>query len=686
MVDALFDINDDGGDQGFDATINQVLTLHLRTRPSSARSVQFQVWNAAAFDRTKDPLYNPPRKSKGAPDLTLVGGTSGRLVSPVGIDGSVTVTMPSTKGWGWIVRCIVDNGMTRLADGRLVLDLTKIHERMIVIRDDNGARPIISTETTQYEDDGWAGAFITATSGVQGPTGAQGPASVGRAIQIPYTFSSETADADPGAGFLRLNGSENQEDSTTLRLSLFDSTGTIVTPTLALGAARKNVRLRKADDPSKWMSFKVTAMATPADYRNLTISVAVSGKTDTHSPYNPFEDGDQLVLCFDDLGSYHVADFGAVALFFSDPHPLISDALPIGNTAALRAAGDTAHALGGGTVNFSASVYYTADWWGYDVNADTNGSVKFKGAGGFPATLIFALSNDQPNLKLHARTPNLRFVDVEDIQFEGGRQNLSLEIFFYSRFTNCFFWGAQQFAVQMHESGDNVFHGCYWNELVSAGSLGDALYIQSSHVEIIACTVGESGGGIVNQGGFLQLTGGRIFQSWYKGSPYTDYWTDPDAPADVSLSGAVWFAEKPTLVASAEFGLQINGTRISSRYLGLYCEYSHRIVVDGVFWDSEPVVPGDGHFVGFIKCYNYVGDTALKISGQFILTSNGSVGDSGYFINEPSNLLHDAVIDAQVIVQPGCSLTPLSSSAPALLNPGSENNLVNLRVFHSTSV
>jgi len=34
-----------------------------------------------------------------------------------------------------------------------------VHERMVAVRDVNGCRAVVATETTQYDNDGWAGAL-----------------------------------------------------------------------------------------------------------------------------------------------------------------------------------------------------------------------------------------------------------------------------------------------------------------------------------------------------------------------------------------------------------------------------------------------------------------------------------------------------------------------------------------------
>jgi hypothetical protein len=181
MVDALFDIDGDGEDRGFDAAAGQTVALTLRINPSSASSVRFQIWDPAGFDPQKDPIVNPPLKSKDAPVITLQGSTTGSSVAPDGgINGTVSLTLPEQDFVGYLLRCVVNGGQTVLPDGRVVFDRRLVHERMIVVRDGNGDRPIIATETLQYESpDGWAGAFkpgLPGDAGGTGPTGPTGPA------------------------------------------------------------------------------------------------------------------------------------------------------------------------------------------------------------------------------------------------------------------------------------------------------------------------------------------------------------------------------------------------------------------------------------------------------------------------------------------------------------------------------
>jgi hypothetical protein len=160
VAQALFDINADGGNQGFAATNSQVLTLRLRQQPPlGVATVLFQVFNPAGFDPTLRIAANPPRASLAAPALTVVGATSGPSASPATVDGSVTITMPATGSHSWIVRCVVNGGLRTLPGGQQVVDPTLIHERGVYVPTVLGARKVVCTELRQFSDDGWAGAL-----------------------------------------------------------------------------------------------------------------------------------------------------------------------------------------------------------------------------------------------------------------------------------------------------------------------------------------------------------------------------------------------------------------------------------------------------------------------------------------------------------------------------------------------
>jgi hypothetical protein len=159
VANALFDINADGEDRGFEAAQSQVLTLRLRTPVDpSITTVLFQVWNPAGADPELGIAANPPRASSGAPTLTIVGATSGQAVSPTTVSGTVSITLPASSGHSYIVRCVVNGGWRALPGGGVALEPTFIHERGVFIPTGFGLRKVVSTEVNQFAVEGWADA------------------------------------------------------------------------------------------------------------------------------------------------------------------------------------------------------------------------------------------------------------------------------------------------------------------------------------------------------------------------------------------------------------------------------------------------------------------------------------------------------------------------------------------------
>lgn len=122
----------------------------------------------------------------------------------------------------------------------------------------------------------------------------------GGANTFVYAFDTATADADPGPGKLRL-GSATQNTSTIMRIDEADGGGVDITSVLtALGAVTSNtkgsIRLQKNTDPAAWLLLDVTAVATPAGYRNLTCIPRAS------SSANPFVNGDVVQVFIDRNG------------------------------------------------------------------------------------------------------------------------------------------------------------------------------------------------------------------------------------------------------------------------------------------------------------------------------------------------------------------------------------------------
>jgi hypothetical protein len=131
-------------------------------------------------------------------------------------------------------------------------------------------------------------------------TGALNSLAAGTASAIPYIFSTTTTDVDPGAGYLRLNNA-TQNAATVIRADLAGSDGTTFTSLLdtfddSTSTVKGQIVLMKFADPTKWLAFNVTAVATPSGYRNITVANVAS------SAASPFADGDEIILKFTRTG------------------------------------------------------------------------------------------------------------------------------------------------------------------------------------------------------------------------------------------------------------------------------------------------------------------------------------------------------------------------------------------------
>ncbi|WP_114968550.1 hypothetical protein [Rhodoferax ferrireducens] len=131
----------------------------------------------------------------------------------------------------------------------------------------------------------------------------------GTAFAIPYTFSTTTTDADPGAGYLRLDNA-TQNLATTIRADLAGADGSTWTDVLNLiddstSAIKGFVMLQKLGDATKWLLFSVSALALPSGYKNIMVAVVAS------SAASPFANGDSLIFKFTRNGDK--GDAGAAA-------------------------------------------------------------------------------------------------------------------------------------------------------------------------------------------------------------------------------------------------------------------------------------------------------------------------------------------------------------------------------------
>ena len=122
----------------------------------------------------------------------------------------------------------------------------------------------------------------------------------GGGVTVVYTFSSATADADPGNGILRLS-SATQNTSTVIRADDVDGNGAnwravILTLANALNSDTGFIRIVDADDLTKWILWNVTQVSQPTGYSNVTGTVVAS------SEENPFTDSQQVVLLYSKNG------------------------------------------------------------------------------------------------------------------------------------------------------------------------------------------------------------------------------------------------------------------------------------------------------------------------------------------------------------------------------------------------
>lgn len=120
------------------------------------------------------------------------------------------------------------------------------------------------------------------------------------ALSIDYSFSTTTADADPGPGNLRLDNA-TQNAATTIRVDLLDKYGNdwsavLLTLDDSTNTVKGLVRLFDKADPTKFIYAHLTALASPSGYKNIAITVVAS------STASPFAASDVITLEFSRAG------------------------------------------------------------------------------------------------------------------------------------------------------------------------------------------------------------------------------------------------------------------------------------------------------------------------------------------------------------------------------------------------
>lgn len=376
-------------------------------------------------------------------------------------------------------------------------------------------------------------------------------------------------------------------------------------------------------------------------------------------------------LQYDDVMPLLVDSVGAVGLPLSSSIPGNEASFRANNDAALQNAIDTVFNAGGGRIQLSG-IYYTSHAVGFNRTADTNVSVTIEGLGPWPCG-IHSNSSTEPAFRVHTTTGNIRNLYLKDLMFRGGRTGLSLHNCNYCRFDNLYFWGSDGFALQSYAGAFNEFNSPYFTE---SAARGDAVLFVNGADEINGASFGELCGGIVGYGGGLTVHGGISYGCWYRGKNGFNYLTNSVEDLSAIQTG------KQAAFTCIGGDLLLDGVRIGlgQQFVKLHSAYTVGINGCQVISGASPATPpGDANgFEGMIKVTaNPAARLALKISGSQFQWSGV---DSGYFLSDTS-AVHDAMIDAQLIRDAAATITALSTSAPALLNPGTENNLVSLRTF-----
>jgi hypothetical protein len=356
---ALFDVNADGLNQGFNGSSGQALTFTLRS-PSNIRSWVLQTYDAATYDPNLGVFANPPRSSSEAPELDLVGSTTGQAVAAATPSSTITTALPSTaSAHSYIIRSVVDGGV----DDKGRWDPTKVWERMITVNTVNGVRKIVATERTQYSDASWEEPFNKALElfrttlvdqqVVQASTTTALPAytRTGNNYQANANGAITSASTDGvtpvvGMRILHRHAPGAGADNGVIVLTSLGSAGTPWTAT----------RATDFDVSGEFVTGKIIPVATGATLQGTRWIMSVG---------SPFVLNTDAVTFFQyqASGVYDVKQFGAIG------NGVANDTAPIASAKA------AAEVVGGGVVYFPRGSYLT------DNISVSNASVIFRGDG-----------------------------------------------------------------------------------------------------------------------------------------------------------------------------------------------------------------------------------------------------------------------------------------------------------------
>ena len=134
------------------------------------------------------------------------------------------------------------------------------------------------TSPTTFDDDidTWLSEVNAWGTAANALAAALNSVAAGGALTIPYTFSTTTTDADPGAGFLRLDNA-TQASATTIRADLVGADTTTYTDMLltfddSTSTIKGYIMLQSLTTPTRWLLYSVSALASPSGYKNITVA------------------------------------------------------------------------------------------------------------------------------------------------------------------------------------------------------------------------------------------------------------------------------------------------------------------------------------------------------------------------------------------------------------------------------
>jgi len=140
--------------------------------------------------------------------------------------------------------------------------------------------------------------FCFDRTGDKGDIGITG--AVGGAISIPFLFTTDTSNTDPGSGFIGFNEA-TQNLTTIIHTDFLNSNGINIDSLILSFADSTNsikgfLRLFKTSDPLSYLLFSISATVAHTGFNN------IHGTCIGYSSASPFAASDELTICFDRAG------------------------------------------------------------------------------------------------------------------------------------------------------------------------------------------------------------------------------------------------------------------------------------------------------------------------------------------------------------------------------------------------